>query len=264
MEWEIGYVLLGGCVGFLAGLLGVGGGVSMVPVLSMMFVAQGFPSAHTLHLAVGTAITTIAFTSISSMRAHHAHKAVRWDIFKAMVPGLVAGTLIGSFFAGTVSTRWLAFFFSGFVYIAATQMLLNLKPTATRGLPGPVGMFAVGTGFGAISSLVAAGGAAMTIPFMSWCNVKLHDAIGTSAAIGLPIALAGTIGYVSTGWSVPNLPAYSLGYVYLPALAGVVVASTLTAPLGARLAHQLPVLMLRRLFALLLYILATKMLSTVI
>jgi uncharacterized protein len=264
MEWEIGYVLLGGCVGFLAGLLGVGGGVSMVPVLSMMFVAQGFPSAHILHLAVGTAITTIAFTSISSMRAHHAHKAVRWDIFKAMVPGLVVGTLIGSFFAGTVSTRWLAFFFSGFVYIAATQMLLNLKPTATRGLPGPVGMFAVGTGFGAISSLVAAGGAAMTIPFMSWCNVKLHDAIGTSAAIGLPIALAGTIGYVSTGWSVPNLPAYSLGYVYLPALAGVVVASTLTAPLGARLAHKLPVLMLRRLFALLLYILATKMLSTVI
>jgi uncharacterized membrane protein YfcA len=167
-------------------------------------------------------------------------------------------------FAGMVSTRWLAFFFSGFVYIAATQMLLNLKPKAARGLPGPAAIFAVGAGIGTISSLVAAGGAAMTIPFMTWCNVKLHDAIGTSAAIGLPIALAGTVGYIATGWSQPELPAYSLGYVYLPALAGVVVASTLTAPMGARLAHKLPVLLLRRLFALLLYILATKMLSTVI
>ncbi len=143
-------------------------------------------------------------------------------------------------------------------------MLLNLKPKAARGLPGTAGMLAFGAGFGAVSSLVAAGGAAMTIPFMTWCNVKLHDAIGTSSAIGLPIALAGTFGYIATGWNQSDLPPYSLGYIYLPALAGVVVASMLTAPMGARLAHKLPVDLLRRLFALLLYMLASKMLSTVI
>jgi uncharacterized protein len=264
MEWWLGYVLLGAFIGFLAGLLGIGGGVSMVPILSFMFVAQGFSSAHILHLAVGTALSTVVFTSISSMRAHHSLGAVRWDIFKTITPGTVTGTIAGSLFAGTVSTRWLALFFSGFVYLAATQMLLNLKPKAARTLPGRWGMFAVGTGFGAISSLVAAGGAVMTIPFMTWCNVKLHDAIGTSSAIGLPIAIAGTAGYMATGWNQPNLPPYSVGYIYLPALAGVVVSSMLTAPLGAKVTHKLPVLTLRRIFALLLYILASKMLSTVL
>jgi uncharacterized protein len=264
MEWEVAYVLLGAFVGFLAGLLGIGGGMSMVPILSIMFVAQDFPQAHILHLAVGTALSSVVFTSFSSARAHHTHGAVRWDIFKALSPGTVVGTLIGTAFAGFVSTRWLALFFSGFVYLAATQMLLNFKPKATRNLPGPAGIFGFGLIFGAISSLVAAGGAVMTIPFMTWCNVKLHDAIGTSSAIGIPIAIAGTAGYIVIGWNQPDLPAHSVGYVYLPALAGVVVASMLTAPAGARLAHKLPVLKLRRLFALLLYILATKMLSTVL
>jgi uncharacterized membrane protein YfcA len=264
MEWEVAYVLLGAFIGFLAGLLGIGGGVSMVPILSLMFVAQDFPPAHLLHLAVGTALSSVVFTSISSARTHNMHGAVRWDIFRALSPGTVVGTLIGAAFAGMVSTRWLALFFSGFVYLAATQMLLNLKPKAARDLPGPAGIFAFGLVFGAISSLIAAGGAMMTVPFMTWCNVKLHDAIGTSSAIGLPIAVAGTAGYIATGWNQPDLPAHSIGYVYLPALAGVVVASMLTAPAGARLAHKLPVLKLRRLFALLLYILATKMLSTVL
>jgi uncharacterized membrane protein YfcA len=264
MEWWIAYVLLGGLVGFLAGLLGIGGGMSMVPILAMMFVAQDFPAAHILHLAVGTALATVVFTSIASLRTHHAHGAVRWDIVAALAPGAVLGTLAGSAFAGSVSTRWLAWVFSGFVYLAATQMLLNIKPKETRALPGTAGMFAVGTVFGAISSLVAAGGAFMTIPFMTWCNVKLQHAIGTSAAIGLPIAVAGTVGYAVTGWARPDLPAHSLGFIYLPALAGVVVASMITAPFGARLTHKLPVLKLRRLFAMLLYILATKMLSTVL
>lgn len=264
MDWFAGYVLLGAVIGVLAGLLGIGGGVTMVPILSFMFVAQGFSPAHVLHLAVGTGLSTVIFTSISSMRAHHQHGAVRWDIVKKITPGTVTGTIVGSLFAGTVSTRWLAFFFSGFVYIAASQMLLNFKPKAARDLPGRGGMFAFGTGFGVISSLVAAGGAVMTIPFMTWCNVKLHDAIGTSSAIGLPIAIAGTAGYIATGWNQTALPPYSLGYIYLPALFGVAIASVLTAPLGARLAHKTPVMLLRRLFAVLLYMLATKILLTVI
>ncbi len=264
MEWWIAYVLLGAFVGFLAGLLGIGGGMSMVPIITMMFVAQDFPASHILHLAVGTSFATVVFTAISSLRAHHAHGAVRWDIFKSIAPGTVAGTLAGSAFAGTVSTRWLAIFFSGFVYIAATQMLLNMKPKAQRDLPKPSIIFGIGLVIGMISSLVAAGGAVMTIPFMTWCNVKLHDAIGTSAAIGLPVAVAGTAGYIVSGWGRPDLPAYCLGFVYLPALAGVAVASVITAPVGAKLAHKLPVLKLRRIFAVLLYILASKMLSTVL
>lgn len=264
MEWWIAYVLLGAFVGFLAGLLGIGGGMSMVPIITMMFVAQDFPASHILHLAVGTSFATVVFTAISSLRAHHAHGAVRWDIFKSIAPGTVAGTLAGSAFAGTVSTRWLAIFFSGFVYIAATQMLLNMKPKAQRDLPKHAIVFGIGLVIGMISSLVAAGGAVMTIPFMTWCNVKLHDAIGTSAAIGLPVAVAGTAGYIVSGWGRPDLPAYCLGFVYLPALAGVAVASVITAPVGAKLAHKLPVLKLRRIFAVLLYILASKMLSTVL
>jgi uncharacterized protein len=264
MGWEIGYVLLGALVGFLAGLLGIGGGMSSVPILTMMFLAQGFPSSHILHIAVGTSLATVVFTSIASLRTHHAHGAVRWDIVKTIAPGAVIGTLIGSAFAGSVSTRALAWCFSIFVYFAATQMLLNIRPKDTRELPGPAGMFSVGLVFGAISSLVAAGGAFMTVPFMTWCNVKLQHAIGTSAAIGLPIAVAGTAGYIASGWGRPDLPAYSLGFIYLPALAGVVVASMLTAPYGARLTHRLPVLKLKRIFAILLYVLATKILSTVI
>src|SRR5471032_3078936 len=158
MEWWLAYVLLGAFVGFLAGLLGIGGGMSMVPIITMMFVAQDFPSSHILHLAVGTSFATVVFTAISSLRAHHAHGAVRWDIFKSIAPGTVAGTLAGSAFASTVSTRWLAIFFSGFVYIAATQMLLNMKPKAQRDLPTPPVVFGIGLVIGMISSLVAAGG----------------------------------------------------------------------------------------------------------
>lgn len=262
MEWWLAYVLTGAFVGYFAGLLGIGGGMTMVPVLAFLFSAQHFPQGHVLHLALGTAMTSILFTSISSLRAHHSHGAVNWRVVKDITPGILSGTLAGTVLAGSLSTRPLSIFFTAFVYFAATQMLVNIKPKPTRQLPGKLGMFAVGGTIGGISSLVAAGGAVMTIPFLTMCNVRVHHAIGTSAAVGFPIALAGTVGYISNGLTQPNLPQYSLGFVYLPALAWLVVASMLTAPLGAKMAHSLPVGRLKKIFALVLYALATKMLTS--
>ena len=232
----------------------------MVPLLVLVFSAHGLPSEHVLHLALGTAIAAIVFTSIASMRAHHAHGAVDWRIARAMSPGMLVGSFAAALLAGSIPTRPLAVLFTALVIYAATQILLDIKPATTRDLPGPAGMFAAGAAIGALSSLLAAGGAFLTIPFLAWCKVPLRRAIGTAAANGLPIALAGTAGYVLHGLRVPGLPAPSLGYVYLPALGLVVATSMLAAPLGARLAHRLPVKQLRVVFAVLLYVFALRML----
>ena len=258
MEWAA-YLGIGALVGFAAGLLGIGGGAVMVPLLVPVFAAHEVPAEHVLHLALGTALAAMMFTSISSMRAHHAHGAVDWKIARAMSPGMLVGSFGAALLAGLIPTRPLAVVFTAFVFYAATSILLDLKPSTTRELPGPAGIFSAGAVIGAISSLLAAGGAFMTIPFLAWCGVPLRRAIGTAAANGLPIAIAGTAGYLVQGWRIPNLPSSSLGYVYLPALALVVTTGMLAAPLGARLAHRLPVKRLRMIFALLLYIFALRM-----
>lgn len=250
---------LGLVSGFLAGLLGVGGGLVMVPVLVVLFAQQGFAPEWHMHLALGTSLAVIVLTSISSLRAHHAHGAVRWDTVKRIAPGIGFGTLLGAFAARHFSDFGLRVFFVGFLFFAATQMFLELKPKAHRDLPGAVGMSAVGAVIGAVSSWVGIGGGTLSVPFQLWCNVKLHEAIGTSAAIGFPIAVAGTLGYVLAGQTAAGLPAGSLGFVYLPALAGIAAASWLTAPRGARLAHRLPLKKLKRIFALLLYVLGLRM-----
>ncbi|MCF8199170.1 MAG: sulfite exporter TauE/SafE family protein [Sulfuritalea sp.] len=258
--WWLGYPLLGVFAGFVAGLFGVGGGLTIVPLLFMLFTAQAFPVEHSMHLALGTSMATIVFTSISSMRAHHGHGAVRWDIVKSFAPGLMVGTLSGSFFAAWVPTRPLAMVFTVIVYYASLQMVLDFKPKPHRQLPGTAGTVLIGTVIGIVSSLVAAGGGFLTIPFMVFCNVVIHQAVGTSSALGFPIAVAGTIGYIVSGLKVQSLPEYSLGFVYLPAFVGVVVVSFLMAPVGARLAHKLPVKKLKRAFGVFLALLASKML----
>ena len=259
--WWLAYPLLGAAGGLFAGLFGIGGGLFLVPLFFMVFAAQDFPAAHTMHLALGTSMATIVFTSLSSMRAHHHHGAVRWDIVRSMAPGLVAGTLSGSFFAGMVPTRPLVAVFTVIVYWAASQMILDFKPKAHRQLPGAAGLFLAGLSIGLVSAMIAAGGGFMSIPFMVFCNVAMHNAVGTSSALGFPIAVAGLVGYVLGGWTVGGLPEHSLGYVYLPAFLGVVVLSFLAAPVGARLAHRLPVKQLKRGFGVFLALLATKMLA---
>lgn len=255
---------VGAIAGVLAGLLGIGGGLVIVPMLVYIMDSQGVSSTLLMHMALATSMASIMFTSISSFMAHHRRGAVRWEVVRRIVIGIFTGTFLGSYFASAMSTGFLKGFFCVFLYIVATQMLLNKKPKASRELPKTLGMFVTGNVIGSVSSLVGIGGGTLSVPFMVWCNIPLHHAIGTSAAIGLPIAVAGTIGYIFNGMGMESLPAYSLGYVYLPALLGIAGISVLTAPLGVRLAHSLPVDKLKKIFALLLYLVATRMVFSLI
>ncbi len=261
MEWWLAYLVIGLAVGFFAGLLGIGGGAVMVPMLVFVFDAQGLPADHIMHIALGTAMATIMFTSVASMRAHHAHGAVDWSIARAMAPGILFGAFFAALLAGFIPTRPLAVMFTALVFYAATQILFDLRPKRTRELPGPSGLFVAGATIGGVSSLLAAGGAFLCIPFLAWCSVPLRRAIGTATAVGLPIAIAGTLAYLLQGLRVAGLPEASVGYVYLPALALIVVMSMAAAPLGARVAHRVPIKRLRVVFAILLYALATRMLA---
>jgi uncharacterized protein len=261
MEWWGAYLAIGATVGFLAGLLGIGGGMIMVPMLFFVFSAKGFPAQHIMHLSLATSMATIVLTSLSSVRAHHRHGAVDWPVARAMAPGIVAGALGAALVAGFIPTRPLAIFFTAFMFYAAAQMFIEVKPKPSRQLPGAAGLFGAGAMIGGVSSVLAAGGAFLSIPFLARCNVPLKRAIGTAAANGFPIAVAGTAGYVLNGLRVPALPDGSLGFVYLPALAIIVAASMPAAPLGAKLAHRLPVKRLRIVFALMLFALALRMLA---
>ncbi len=262
MEWWIVYLLMGLFVGFFAGLLGIGGGLILVTLMVYLFTVQGFPEDRILHIALGTSITSIVFTSISSLLAHHKHGAVRWDIVRAAVPGLIVGTLLGTLVADQLKSKYLAIFFVIFVYYSAMQMFVNAKPKPSRQLPGRLGLNLASVLIGVLSALVGVGGGIMTIPLMSMCNVPMRNAIGTSAALGLPIALAGTIGFIVTGLGKDHLPPFSVGYVYLPALIGIVIGTLVTVPWGAKMAHTLPVSRLKKIFAVILFILATRMLWT--
>ena len=253
-------LLMGAGGGFAAGLLGVGGGMVLVPFITMIFTARGFPPALVVHMAIATSLATIMFTSLSSVRAHHLHGAVRWPIVWMLAPGIVIGSWLGPWIGKQLDTAMLALVFGLFVAFSATQMIFNRKPSSARELPAAPGMFAVGTGIGVVAGLVGAGGGFLSVPFMTWCNVKMHNAVATSAALGFPIALAGTLSNVFFGWNEAQLPQYSLGYIYMPALAVIAAASVLMAPLGARAAHKMPVAKLKRIFAIILYLLAGYML----
>ncbi len=264
VEFIIALVLLGSVVGFLAGLLGIGGGLVMVPVLTSLFVWQGLPVENVVHLALGTSMASIIVTSLSSMRAHHRKGGVLWNVVKLIAPGIVVGAFLATFIAAMLSSVFLATFFGCFLIYASTQMFLNKKPKPSRTLPGAGGLFAAGGVIGSISALVSIGGGTLTVPYLSWHNVDVKKAIGTSAAIGLPISLAGTVGYLVNGWNVEIAGPYIFGFVNIPAVILISVMSFLTAPLGANLAHKLPVQVLKKVFAVLLLLLAAKMISSVL
>jgi uncharacterized protein len=260
-QWWIAYLAIGCVAGFVAGMLGIGGGAVMVPMLVFVFTAQGMSPDHRLHVALGTAMATIIFTSLSSVKAHHGYGSVDWPVALALAPGIVTGSFVAALIAGLIPTRPLAILFTALVFYAATQMFFDLRPKKTRALPAKAGLFGAGAAIGGLSSLLSAGGAFVSIPFLSWCSVPLRRAIGTAAAIGFPIAVAGTAGYVVQGLRAQDLPRWTLGYVYLPGLVLVVTTSMLMAPLGARLAHRVPVKRLRIALALMLYALAARMLA---
>jgi uncharacterized membrane protein YfcA len=264
MTWWLAYLALGAFVGFFAGLLGIGGGLTMVPALVFLFGAQSFPAERLMHLALGTAMTSILFTSVASARAHHAHGAVRWDVVKSMSVGTVLGTLVGTALVGALPSRWVAILFTVLVYYASARMWLGHASQGTLPEPGRAALVTAGGVIGAVSSFLAAGGAFLTVPFLTRRSVRMHVAVGTSAAVGFPIAVGGAIGYVLNGLRVPDLPPHTLGFVYLPALVWMVLATSLTAPVGARVAHRLQVGVLRRIFAVFLFVLATRMMTSLV
>ncbi len=265
MAWSflLALMLLGCFSGFMAGLLGVGGGMILVPFLTFMFTQAGFAPEHVVHMAIATSLTTILFTSLSSMRAHHRRGAVRWGIVVLLGMGAVVGTFVGAQFAGHLRSGWLAAFFALFVGVSAIRMLIasaTRQPDAPHeALPANAMLFAAGSGIGFVSSLVGAGGGFLTVPFLHWRGVNMRNAVATSAAMGFPIAAGGLSGYVFAGLHVPGLPPYAIGYVYLPALFACAATSVLMAPLGASVAHRIHVQSLKRVFALLLLALASYM-----
>jgi uncharacterized membrane protein YfcA len=257
--WLAAFALAGAIVGLLSGLLGVGGGMTLVPVLAALFDAEALSPDHGVHLALGTAMASAVVTVSFSVRAHHVRGAVDWRVAAHLAPGMVAGSMLSSVASGWIDQRRLALAFALIVYGGATQMLLRRRATTTVALPGRAVTLALGLAIGIVCGLVSAGGTFLTVPWMLHCGVPMLTAIGTGAAIAIPVVLVGTIGYVITGWHAPDLPPHSVGFVYLPALLALVVASGPMANAGARLAHRLPVVVLKRIFAVLLYVLATRM-----
>jgi uncharacterized protein len=253
--------LLGVCTGFMAGLLGIGGGILMVPFLTLILSARNVAPDLAVKMAIATSMASIIFTSISSVWAHHRRGLVRWEIVRRLAPGIVLGSLIGSLgIFSALKGTYLAIVFGLFVGFSATQMFVDRKPVLTREMPGAGAQFAVGGFIGLLSGLVGAGGGFISVPFMAWRNVAMHQAVATSAALGFPIAAANVVGYVLGGQNVQGLPPASFGYIWLPALGVIAVCSFLMAPLGAMVAHKLPVKKLKRIFASLLYGLAAYML----
>jgi uncharacterized membrane protein YfcA len=254
-------MLLGAMGGFLAGLLGIGGGMVLVPFLTHIFIQRGLETNLAVKMAIATGMATIVFTSLSSMRSHHKKGAVRWDIARSIAPGILVGAALASVGVfSLVKGTYLAIFFGLFVSFSAYQMLRDKKPKPSRQIPGPIGLVGAGSAIGFLSGLVGAGGGFLTVPFLVWCNTAMHQAVATSAALGFPIALANTLGFIWVGHSHYAVPSYSLGLVYAPALLCLASVSVLFAPLGARVSHSLPVHKLKRIFALVLFALAAYML----
>lgn len=254
------YLALGACAGVLAGLFGVGGGIIIVPVLVFSFTLQGFDSEVLTHLAVGTSLATIVFTSIQSVRAHHRMGAVRWPVFAWMTVGILIGAGFGALTASYIAGPNLQKIIGVFAILVAIQMALDLKPKSSRGVPGKPGLTAAGVVIGWASAIFGIGGGSLTVPFLTWRSLTMQQAVATSSACGFPIAVASAISFMILGWHDPLLPPHSLGFVYLPALIGIAVTSMFFARFGARLAHKLSPRVLKRLFALLLVVVGTSFL----
>ncbi|MCG8614143.1 MAG: sulfite exporter TauE/SafE family protein [Pseudomonadales bacterium] len=256
----VSYMLLGACAGTLAGLFGVGGGIIIVPALVIAFELQGMSPEILTHMAVGTSLATIVFTSISSIRTHHQKQGVLWPIFKPLSVGIVVGAVLGVFTAGALPGDVLQMVIGIFALLIAAQMGFGLAPKASRSVPGDQALIGVGGGIGWASAIFGIGGGSLTVPFLSWCNVRMQQAVGTSAACGLPIAVAGALTNVVEGWGNPALPDLTTGYLYWPGLVGIVLTSVIFARFGANLAHKLSPTVLKKIFALLLVVVGSKFL----
>jgi len=251
---------IGALAGMSAGLLGIGGGIIIVPALAIIFETQQIDIDVLMHLAIGTSLATIVITSLSSVWAHQKKQAIDWSVVRIMAIGVFIGGISGAMLANFIQGIDLKRVFSIFIFLIAAQMFYSKKIKAHRKLPAKTAMMSVAGIIGMISSLMGVGGGSMSVPFLTWCNVSIRKAVAISSAIGFPIAVSGTIGFIIIGWDAPGRPGMSLGFVYLPAFLSIIIASTLFAPVGAWLAHRVPVELLRRFFIAFLLILALRML----
>lgn len=254
------YMIAGVFVGLTSGLFGLGGGVVMVPAVLPIFAAQGMSADVAMHVAVGSSLATIVFTSLSSAHAHWRLGNLVFNVLPWLVLGLVFGALMGSQVAAALSGQALRMIFGVFLLLFSTRMFLGGQPESVRGMPAAPIVTAVGFLIGCVSSLVGIGGGTMVVPFLLWTGVAMRIAVGTSAAAGIFIAIAGSIGFMLAGTGDDLLPAYSTGYIYWPAVLGVALASTIFAPIGARLASRLPARTLQRGFALFLALVGLRLL----
>jgi uncharacterized membrane protein YfcA len=257
----LAYLLTGAAAGLLAGLLGVGGGIIIVPMLAWLFAQHGFASEAVMHYAVGTSLAVIIPTSLSSMLTHQRLGGVLWPVARRMMVGIIPGALLGAWLAAQMNSALLSGFFGAFMLLITLKFVVGIKPGSKRGLPGSIVLGCSGAAVGLVSALLGIGGGSISVPLLLWCGQNIRVAVGTSAALGLPIAVAGTAGFIANGLTSTGQPGLNSGFVYWPAVAGVVLASVALAPLGARLAHHLPQQTLQRIFALLLAIIGLKMLS---
>jgi uncharacterized membrane protein YfcA len=254
------YVLTGIFAGVVGGMLGLGGGIVIVPVLHFVFAQQQFPSSVLMHIAVTTSLATIIATSISATYAHHKKQAVLWPVVNRFAPGILIGTGLGALVADSLSSNILRITFGLFEILVAIQIWFELKPKAQVTLPGTIGMVGSGTGIGMLSTLLGIGGGTLTVPFLLWCNVNIRNAVAVSSACGFPIAVAGTTALIIAGWDSTELPVHAISYLYWPAALIIMTMTVFFAPLGARLAHYLPVRTLKRFFSILLLVVGIRML----
>lgn len=234
-----------------------------MPILTSIFLLQGVPVDNVMHLVLGTSMACIIITSISSLRAHHKKDTIIWDIVKKMSFGIIIGAFLSTFIASYISSLYLAIFFMIFMVLMAIKMLKIQKNKKSEGIDKKGNIIAYSTGIGVISALVSIGGGSLTVPYLVSRNIEIKKAIGTSAALGLPISLAGTLGYLINGWSDVTITNYTIGFVYLPAFLLISLSSFFTAPYGVKASHYLPVSVLKKLFAILLIIMSLKMLLSI-
>lgn len=262
MNFELLFLLLllGSVVGFMAGLLGIGGGLIVVPALLFLLPIAGITPELSMHLALATSLATIIVTSGSSALNHLKLGNVDMFVVKWLMPGVIVGGFLGSIVAELIPTQYLPKVFGVIVFFLAIQMFLSIKATTSRSMPNAWVTMLCGGGIGVVSSLAGIGGGSLSVPFLNRHGVEMRKAVGSSSVCGCVIAISGMIGFILHGYQVENLPQYSLGYVYLPALVAIASTSILTTRIGARYASQLPTVVLKKIFSIFLMCIAVTML----
>lgn len=263
IEWIVLYIVLGAFVGFMAGLLGLGGGGILVPLLASIFTLQDMSADNVVHLALGTSLACMIISSTASIRAHASRGAIMWRVVGGMAPGIIAGAFLAAHTATKLNPVYITIFFALFMALIALQIFFNWQPKPSKKSTTFRGLLMTGAGIGYVSALAASGGGFLTVTYLSYKNLDIKRAIGTSAAIGLPIAVTGTAGYMMSGWSITLSNPYTLGFIYMPAFLAISIASAIAAHYGAHCSHRLPEASLKKTFAVISLLLSIKMLALI-